>query len=216
MFQILVLEKYLDYIVTPNQYDDMKKILFIHDFLSTPHDPFSTVLFDKLQHVQILLPELPINPYQALTEIKHLCDDEQPDLVVGWNSGCVLAQQLGDMTRVLINPVYKLSPTLFRLFYNGNPDCIGYGNRINSLVISLTLIDAWGEMEEEQFCKTDRLDENCHGLFWFGHNTGNAELHHSHYASLAYLPGHDYVDKTSVRTIVGLIYDLLDVTTDMD
>ena len=192
----------------------MYKILFVHDFLSSPLDPFTTALIERLKGVKVLVPVLPINPYQAMLKVQHIYEDEQPDLIVGWGSGCILAQQFTLEKRILINPVCQVSSVLSEYLYSRNvtprPADLGYANRVSDLVLSSTVIESWMEMESQQFLKSKNREEICHVLFWMDKNTDNAVRYQRYYPSLTYVPGFDFLDKSSLKGIAGLIQVVLE------
>lgn len=191
----------------------MKKILFVHDLLSSSTDAFVQSFLDQMQEVQVVLPELPINPEEVLHTLRELCETEKPDLVVGWMSGAGVAQQLNDQERVLINPEYQLS-VLLQQFLGPNdqvrvPYLFERSDGQTDFAVTPQLVEAWQEVECHQFDGVNRSRQPVHAFFWMDHNVENVRIHSAHYHDVCYLPGHHYLDNASLRCVGSLVESLL-------
>lgn len=94
----------------------MKKVLFLHGFFASgqcvPAQALREALADK---AEVLTPDLPIHPQQALEQIRAICDREKPCLLVGNSCGSFYAQMLAPIIGVpalLGNPHFRMSEFL--------------------------------------------------------------------------------------------------------
>jgi hypothetical protein len=94
----------------------MKKIVFLHGFFASgscaPAQTIKEVLEGK---VEVLTPDLPMNPFEAWSFIHDLCDREKPDLLVGNSCGSFYAQMLAPIVGVpalLGNPHFEMTKFL--------------------------------------------------------------------------------------------------------
>lgn len=82
----------------------MKKILFIHGLASSGAYKTADTLRMLLKPAFVIAPDVPIAPSEALLQLRSLCAEECPDLVVGLSLGGFWAQFLHGIPRIMINP----------------------------------------------------------------------------------------------------------------
>jgi hypothetical protein len=87
------------------------RILFIHGLASSGAYKLADMLRINLK-ADVLAPDLPIDPDEALALLRKLVADEKPDLVVGLSWGGFLALQLGYPRTAVINPDLHISHLL--------------------------------------------------------------------------------------------------------
>ena len=140
---------------------EMKKVLLIHDLFSSSTDAFGLDFIGMLRDEQVIVPELPIHPQEAMEILRNTCEKEQPDVIVGWQSGAGLAQQFFDYDRVLINPDYQVSNVLETLLNGEDETQIPYlFDRFDGqqyIRINAELIDEFRQMEARQFEQYSRI-----------------------------------------------------------
>ena len=85
------------------------KILFIHGLASSGAYKMASSLRILLKGSQVLAPDVPIEPDEALDLLERICRDEVPDLVVGLSLGGFWAQKLRGRRKVLVNPDFHVS-----------------------------------------------------------------------------------------------------------
>jgi len=90
----------------------MHKILFIHGLASSGAYKMADMLRQLLRPSEVVAPDLPIDPDQALPELDALNKKEKPDLVVGLSWGGFLALRLEAAHTVVINPDLDISVLL--------------------------------------------------------------------------------------------------------
>ena len=89
-----------------------KKILYVHGFGSSGQSGTVTLLRTLLPSVTVIAPDLPIHPDEALALLHSLCDEEQPDLIIGSSMGGMFTEQLTGYDRILVNPAFNMGDTM--------------------------------------------------------------------------------------------------------
>ena len=84
------------------------KILFVHGLASSGAYKLAEMLRICLK-ADVVAPDVPIDPDEALTLLRGLCESERPDLVVGLSWGGFLTLQLQGVCRAVINPDLHVS-----------------------------------------------------------------------------------------------------------
>ena len=87
------------------------RILFIHGLASSGAYKLADMLRINLK-ADVIAPDVPIDPDEALSLLRGLVADEKPDLVVGLSWGGFLALQLGYPRTAVINPDLHISRIL--------------------------------------------------------------------------------------------------------
>lgn len=80
------------------------KILFIHGLASSGAYKMASSLRILLKGSEVVAPDVPIDPTEALSLLEGICKDEDPDLVVGLSLGGFWAQKLRGRRKFLVNP----------------------------------------------------------------------------------------------------------------
>jgi len=62
--------------------------------------------------VQVLSPDVPVSPLEAVAFLKTLVQEEQPDLIVATSMGAMYAEQLKGFRRILVNPSFHMARLL--------------------------------------------------------------------------------------------------------
>ena len=90
----------------------MRKILFIHGLASSGAYKMADMLRQLLRPAEVLAPDLPIDPDQALAQLRKLEAEFCPDLVVGLSWGGFLALRVPTRRTVVVNPDLHISRIL--------------------------------------------------------------------------------------------------------
>lgn len=88
------------------------KILFIHGLASSGAYKMASTLRILIKGSEVISPDVPIEPDEALDLLEGICRDEDPDLVVGLSLGGFWAQKLRGRRKILINPDFHISALL--------------------------------------------------------------------------------------------------------
>ena len=89
-----------------------KKILYVHGFASSGQSGTVTLLRTLLPEADIIAPDLPLQPFEAIELLNTLCLDENPDLIIGSSMGGMMAEQLHGYYRILVNPAFQMGDTM--------------------------------------------------------------------------------------------------------
>ncbi|MBR5062418.1 MAG: hypothetical protein IKX24_09810 [Prevotella sp.] len=145
----------------------MKKILFLHGFFASGQCvPALREAF--AEKAQVLTPDLPLQPREAMNLIKNICEREKPDLLVGNSCGSFYAQMMAPIVGVpalLGNPHFQMTEFLKqRIGEQEYKSPRQNGNQ--KFVIDDALIQEFAELEATQFnhCHPDYKDR-IWGLF---------------------------------------------------
>lgn len=87
----------------------MTKILFIHGLASSGTYKMATLLRQLMKPAEVIAPDVPIDPDEALNLLQSICDREKPDLVVGLSWGGFLALRLRSRAVAVVNPDLHIS-----------------------------------------------------------------------------------------------------------
>ena len=87
----------------------MKKIIFLHGFGSSGSTMTADYLRMKLPGIEVISPDIPLDPKLALRELNKLCHDVNPDVIIGTSMGAMYAQQMHSFRKILVNPAFHVS-----------------------------------------------------------------------------------------------------------
>ncbi len=94
----------------------MKKILFLHGFFASGQCVPALALSESFERrIEVLMPDLPMHPKEALEFIRELIDREKPDLLVGNSCGSFYAQMVAPIVGIpalLGNPHFQMTEFL--------------------------------------------------------------------------------------------------------
>ena len=96
----------------------MKKILFLHGFYASGQCVPAVALREAfVERAEVLSPDLPLHPNEALETISNLLDRENPDLLIGNSCGSFYAQMIAPVVGIpalLGNPHFQMSEFLMQ------------------------------------------------------------------------------------------------------
>lgn len=94
----------------------MKNIIFLHGFFASGSCEPAIALKEALKgEYNVLCPDLPLHPHDALAYILNLCDEYNPVLIVGNSCGAFYAQMasaLWNVPALLCNPYFIMTDFL--------------------------------------------------------------------------------------------------------
>lgn len=126
------------------------KILFIHGLASSGAYKMASTLRILIKGSEVISPDVPIEPDEALDLLEGICRDEDPDLVVGLSLGGFWAQKLRGRRKILINPDFHISDLLESMmgevkYLSPRADGAEYFS------ITQGICDGYRKLEESQF-----------------------------------------------------------------
>ncbi|MBO7067392.1 MAG: DUF1653 domain-containing protein [Bacteroidaceae bacterium] len=147
----------------------MKKILFLHGFFASGQCVPALTLKEAFEGlVEVITPDLPMRPKEAVCFIRELIDREKPDGLVGNSCGSFYAQMIVPIVglpALLGNPHFRMTEFLKQRIgahQYKSPRLDGKQN----FVIDEQLITEFSEMEAHQFdCYSPYYKDKVIGLF---------------------------------------------------
>ena len=132
----------------------MKKILFLHGFFASGQCVPAVALREAFEgRAEVLTPDLPLHPKEAIKFIRDLIDREKPDMLVGNSCGSFYAQMvapIAGLPALLGNPHFKMTEFLkTRIGKHQYKSPRKDGNQ--DFIIDEQLIAEFAEMEAHQF-----------------------------------------------------------------
>lgn len=91
-----------------------KKILYLHGFASSGRSGTVKTLRLLLPGAEVIAPDIPVDPHEAVALLESIAADERPDLVIGTSMGGMYAEQLHGIDRILVNPAFQLADTILK------------------------------------------------------------------------------------------------------
>ena len=182
----------------------MKKAVFLHGFYSSGSCPMAIALKDALKgEVEVLTPDLPLHPLDALAFLRELCAQQQPDMLIGNSNGAFLAQMLASELHIpalLGNPHLKMSEFVrARIGENRYKSPRMDGKQ--DFIIEPSLADEFAELEAHQWDNWNlSMRKLCVGLF--GENDTLAHFESdfcNHYENVYHFHGDHTPTENEVR-----------------
>lgn len=92
----------------------MKTVLYLHGFAGSGASGTATYLRNALyeQGVQVVAPDIPVMPVEAMTFLHEQVETVRPDLIVATSMGAMYAEQLRGWQRILVNPSFCMARLL--------------------------------------------------------------------------------------------------------
>jgi len=193
----------------------MMKILFLHGFYASGQCVPAVALREALEgKAEVLTPDLPMHPKEAINFIRDLIDLEKPDALVGNSCGSFYAQMIAPIVglpALLGNPHFKMTEFLkprigAHQYKSPRKDCK------QDFIIDEQLIAEFAELEEHQFDNYNpEYKERIWGIFGQQDTLAHFEPLFLHYYCHSYhVPGGHTPTVENVRNFyVPLIEKLM-------
>ena len=188
------------------------KIIYFHGFASSGASGTVQQLRHHLPEIEIVAPDIPVDPAEALPFLKQLCQQEQPDLIIGTSMGGMYAQQMRDFKRICVNPAFNMSK-LSKVLRTGEHQFLNR-RKDNQKTFRITrdIIQHFNQMERLQFKDiTPEQQQTCWGLFGINDPTVNTyDLFRKHYPQAIRFEGEHRLNENVLRhTVLPLIKEIL-------
>lgn len=89
-----------------------KKIMYVHGFGSSAQSGTVALLRQLLPSATFVARDIPLHPDEAVDMLKAMCEEEQPDLIIGTSMGGMYTEQLKGYDRILVNPAFCMGETM--------------------------------------------------------------------------------------------------------
>ena len=83
--------------------------MYLYGFGSSAASGTVKTLRELLPDFDVVAPDIPVDPIEALPFLRGLCMNEVPDVVVGTSVGGMYAQQMRGYNRICVNPAFEMS-----------------------------------------------------------------------------------------------------------
>ena len=204
-----------------------KKILYVHGFASGGQNGTVKTMRLLLPETEIIAPDLPVRPQEALAMLKDICTTRRPDLIIGTSMGGMPTEQLRGFYRILVNPAFHLADTILK--NNGLGRQEYHCPRVDgetSFLVNKPLLEDFREVSSACF---EGIPEDAAGLDTFGSLTGDQDLVYGmfgtrdnmvdtydefavHYPNAIHFDGEHYLDDSvflhSVLPVIERIDDI--------
>ena len=194
----------------------VKKVLYIHGFASAGSTGSATQMRNHLypKGVQVISPDVPIDPLEAATFLKDLALQEQPDIIVATSMGALYAEQLKGIRRILVNPSFHMARLLT---FRGLGRCEFRNKRQDGATdfkVDKAMIQAFQQVEKESFKGiTEAEKAMVWGLFGTQDKLVNCQadfLKHYGKAQMVLFEGEHFLnDKVLSKVVMPLVERLL-------
>lgn len=187
------------------------KIIYFHGFGSSGASGTVEALRNLLPEDEIIAPDIPVDPLEALPFLQNLCAEEQPDIVLGTSMGGMYAHQMKGFKRICVNPALNMSTasnvmkTGEHKFFNRRKD------NQKTFRVTRDIIQHHNMIERQQFKNiTDDDREKCYGLFGINDPVVHTyDLFHKHYPNAQRFEGeHRLNEKVLKKVVIPLINEL--------
>ena len=188
------------------------KIIYFHGFASSGATGTAEILRRLLPEVEVISPDIPVDPTEALPYLRGLCEQEQPDLIIGTSMGAMYAQQMFGYRKILVNPSFNMS-TLSKVFKTGEHKFFN-GRKDNQKTFRITrdIIQHHNQIERQQFKNlTDEDRQHVWGLFGINDKSCNTYgLFSKHYPQCQRFDGeHQLNEKVLKKVVLPLIASIM-------
>ena len=194
----------------------MKKVLYIHGFASAGSTGSATQMRNHLypKGVQVISPDVPVDPLRAKQMLQELVQAELPDLIVATSMGALYAEQIKGVKRILVNPSFHMARLLTfrglgrREFRNKRQD------GATEFKVDKEMIQAFQLVEKESFKDITSEEKTLvWGLFGTQDKLVNCQadfLKHYGKTQMQLFEGEHFLnDKVLSKVVMPLVEDLV-------
>jgi len=186
-----------------------KKLLYVHGFGSSGQSGTVRRLRTVFPNATVLAPDLPLHPEEAIALLHRLCDDEQPDIILGTSMGGMYTEQLRGFDRICTNPALCIADTMHDHGLTGtqeyqNPRLDG----VQTFYVDKALVKEYRTVSERRFEGLDDDDRRrVFGLFGDEDDIADTfDLFHQHYPQAISFHGeHRMDDRSFMHSVLPVI-----------
>lgn len=186
-----------------------KTLIYVHGFGSSGQSGTVTRLRTVFPNAKVVAPDLPVDPFEAMTLLKQLCADEQPSLILGTSMGGMYTEQLYGFDRICMNPAMCIADTMQAHGMTGtqtfqNPRLDG----VNQFYVDKALVKAYRTVSEQRFANvSDEERQRVYGLFGDRDEVVDTfDMFQQHYPNAIHFHGeHRMDDRSFMHSVVPVI-----------
>ncbi|MCR4602080.1 MAG: esterase [Prevotella sp.] len=186
-----------------------KTLLYVHGFGSSGQSGTVSRLRTVFPNARVIAPDLPIHPEEAISLLRHLCEEEKPDLILGTSMGGMYTEQLRGFWRICTNPALMIADTMQAHGMTGtqqfqNPRQDG----IQTFYVDKALVKEYRQQSEHRFEDLDDEDrKHVFGLFGDEDTLVDTfDIFHEHYPQAMHFHGeHRMDDRSFMHSVLPVI-----------
>lgn len=187
-----------------------KKILYVHGFGSSGLSGTVTRIREVLPQAQVIAPDLPIHPVDAMELLQRMCKETNPDLIIGTSMGGMYSEMLYGYDRIVVNPALQMGDTMLSHNMVGaqhfsNPRQDG----IQDFIVTKTMVKEYKEITAQCFSGVNAEEQQHHVFGLFGDEDSTVDtfdLFHAHYPHAIHFHGeHRMNDKSFMNSVLPVI-----------
>ena len=186
-----------------------KTLLYCHGFGSSGQSGTVTRLCTVMPQANVIAPDLPVEPHEAIALLHSICEQEKPDLIIGTSMGGMYAEQLRGFDRICINPALEIAETMKAHGMTGtqqfqNPRQDG----VQEFYVDKAMVKAYRDVSEQRFVGLTPADEQrVIGLFGDKDDLVDTfDMFCEHYSQATHFHGeHRMDDKSYMHSVMPVI-----------
>ena len=186
-----------------------KTLLYCHGFGSSGQSGTVTRLRTVMPQANVIAPDLPVDPHEAIALLHSICEQEKPDLIIGTSMGGMYAEQLRGFNRICVNPALEIAETMKAHGMTGtqqfqNPRQDG----VQEFYVDKAMVKAYRDVSEQRFVGLTPEDEQrVIGLFGDKDDLVDTfDMFCEHYSQATHFHGeHRMDDKSYMHSVMPVI-----------
>ena len=180
------------------------KIAYFHGFASSGATGTAQLLRQLLPDADVVAPDIPMDPAEALPFLKAFVSEQSPDLIIGTSMGGMYAQQMRGFRKICVNPAFNMSRMSKVLKPGVHKYLNGRKDSAKEFKITKETIQHYFVMERTQFDGiTPWEKENTWGLFGIHDEHPSCyDLFKKYYSNASRYDGGHQLNEKALRTAV--------------
>lgn len=140
--------------------------MYVHGFASSGSSGTVMSLRRHLIDCEVIAPDLPVDPFEALELLRAMVQNESPEIIIGTSMGGMYVQQLRGVPRIVVNPSFEMSRSLLFGKMGRNKYMSKRKDGATEFRIDKNVVERFKLMEKTQFDGIDEQDKRLVvGLF---------------------------------------------------
>lgn len=188
-----------------------KKILYVHGFMSSAQTGTVGRIREMLPSADVIAYDLPLHPEEAMALLRKVCEEQQPDLIIGTSMGGMYAEMLYGFDRILVNPAFLMGDTMTKhgmlgkqTFQNPRED------GVQEFIVTKSLVEEYKEITRQCFSDVSEEEKKrVYGLFGDADTFVAAEtegVFREHYPQAISFHGeHRLIDKSLIHAVIPVV-----------
>lgn len=206
--------KYISKMENPyiKQYPDLmvgKKILYVHGFGSSARSGTVIRIQSALPNAEVIAYDLPLHPAEAMELLHRVCNEQQPNLIIGTSMGGMYAEMLYGYDRILVNPAFQMGKTMHEHNMMGKQTFQNLrADGVQEFIVTKALVKEYKDITEQCFSDvTPEEQQRVYGLFGDEDTTVHTfDLFRSHYTNAIHFHGaHRLDDRSLMHGVIPVV-----------